>query len=68
MLDKAIAHGKEHRRQYRRSDSRGVDLSCRNHGSCPYCTGNRTYKNRKAEHMAAQQLEEYLGGYDEVLE
>ncbi len=37
--------GKERRRQYR--GSRRFDRSCRNHGSCPYCTGNRTYQTNK---------------------
>ncbi|WP_212898455.1 hypothetical protein [Capnocytophaga cynodegmi] len=23
------------------------DKSCKNHGSCPYCKGNRLYKNLK---------------------
>lgn len=41
-LDKAILHGKEKRKQYR--GSKLVDKSCRNHGSCPYCRGNRLHK------------------------
>ena len=32
-LDKAIKHGKEHRKPYR--GAKAVDKSCRNHGSCP---------------------------------
>lgn len=45
MLDKAIHHGKEHRRAYRKA--KAVDTSCRNHGSCPYCRANRTFNSRK---------------------
>lgn len=45
MLDKAIIHGKEHRKMY--YGSKAIDKSCRNHGSCDYCQGNRTYKNKK---------------------
>ena len=41
-LDKAIAHGKEHRKQYRKS--KAIDKSCRNHGGCPYCERNRRHK------------------------
>ena len=41
-LDKAINSGKEHRKQY--YDSRSFDMTCRNHGSCPYCEGNRKHK------------------------
>lgn len=37
--------GKEHREPYR--GSKRVDKTCRNHGSCPYCRDNRTFKNRK---------------------
>ncbi len=44
-LDKAIKHGKEKRKPYYRSKK--VDPTCRNHGSCEWCRGNRTYKNRK---------------------
>ena len=44
-LDKAIKHGKEHRKQYRKSKS--VDKECRNHGNCEWCRNNRLYKNKK---------------------
>ena len=44
-LDKAIEHNKEHRKPYR--GAKAVDKSCRNHGNCLYCQGNRTYRNRK---------------------
>lgn len=39
-LDKAIKHGKEHRKPYR--GSRRFDRTCRNHGACPWCRNNRT--------------------------
>ena len=61
-LNKAIEHGKEHRKPYR--GSKAIDASCRNHGGdshwqCPWCLGNRTHKNdvRKAKHSA--EAEEY---------
>lgn len=44
-LDKAIKHGKENRKQYH--GAKAVDPSCRNHGSCGWCFGNRMYKNLK---------------------
>lgn len=40
-LDKAINSGKEHRKPYRKS--KRCDKTCRNHGSCPYCQGNRKH-------------------------
>ena len=43
-LDKAIEHGKEHRKPYR--GVKAVDRSCRNHGSCPWCEANRKHKFR----------------------
>lgn len=43
-LDKAIEHGKEYRRPYR--GAKAVDRGCRNHGSCPYCAGNRLFKGK----------------------
>jgi len=44
-LDKAILHGKEHRRAYR--GCRAWDMTCRNHGSCMYCLKSRTYRTQK---------------------
>lgn len=44
-LDKAIEHGKEKRKRYRRA--KAVDRSCRNHGSCPYCRSNRLHANKR---------------------
>ncbi len=44
-LDKAIIHGKEHRKPYR--GAKAIDSSCRNHGSCPWFAGNRLYKTMK---------------------
>ena len=43
-LDKAIEHGKEHRRQYH--DSRRFSKYCRAHGLCDYCRENRKHKFR----------------------
>ena len=43
-LDKAIEHGKEHRKPY--SGSKAIARSCRNHGSCDWCKGNRLHKFR----------------------
>lgn len=44
-LEKAIEHGKEHRKPYR--GSKAIDPSCRNHGGCPWCEGNRLYRKKK---------------------
>ena len=46
-LDKAIEHGKEKRKPYRGEKS--IDATCRNHGSCPWCKGNRMHGNKKRE-------------------
>ena len=43
-LDKAIKHGKEHRKPY--TGSKAVDATCRNHGGCPWCEENRRHKFR----------------------
>jgi hypothetical protein len=40
-LDKAIKSGKERRKPYRKA--KAVDKTCRNHGGCPYCEGNRKH-------------------------
>jgi hypothetical protein len=57
-LDKAVEHGKEHRKNFRKS--KRFDRTCRNHGSCPYCENNRTYSARKK----IQQADEKQYFYD----
>ena len=42
MMNKAIEHGKEHRKPYR--GAKAIDRACRNHGGCPWCEENRKYK------------------------
>jgi hypothetical protein len=44
-LDKAIEHKKEKRTPFRKS--KRFDRTCRNHGKCPYCEGNRTFQSEK---------------------
>ena len=46
-LDKAIEHGKEHRKPY--YGSKSIDATCRNHGSCGYCKCNRLHKYKVKE-------------------
>jgi hypothetical protein len=57
MLDKAIIHGKEHRKMY--YGSKAIAKSCRNHGSCDYCQGNRSYKNKKREQKMLDKMREW---------
>ena len=47
MLDRAIEHGKEKRKKF--YGAKAVDCSCRNHGSCPWCKGNRLHKIKVAK-------------------
>lgn len=56
-LDKSIAHGKEHRKLYR--GAKAIDRTCRNHGSCGWCKGNRTHKNDKRELKVMYELEKW---------
>lgn len=46
-LDKAIEHGKEHRKQY--YDCRSFDRGCRCHGGCDWCQRRR--RSRKVRQM-----------------
>lgn len=39
--------------------SKRFDSTCRNHGSCGYCAGNRTYNKRKTEEHAEQDEKDY---------
>ena len=43
-MDKAILHGKEHRKPYR--GNKIYSGQCRNHGSCLWCLENRLHKFR----------------------
>lgn len=56
-LDKSIEHGKEKRKVY--YGTKAIDSTCRNHGSCPVCEGNRKYKNLKREESMENRLREY---------
>jgi hypothetical protein len=58
-LDKAIAHGKEKRKRY--YGSKASDCTCRNHGSCSYCTDSRL-------HAALKQYAKTLGQEDDYID
>jgi hypothetical protein len=57
-LDKAIKHGKEKRKPYRKA--KAVDGQCRNHGNCEFCKDNRLYQSNKAEEEADAKMEDYV--------
>lgn len=50
-LEQAIKHGKEHRKEYKykKNYAKSVDPTCRNHGTCEWCKGNRLHKFKKDE-------------------
>lgn len=56
-LEKAIKHGKEHRKPYYRSER--FDRTCRPHGSCPWCQSRRSYNSRRRLEAAQMQMEEW---------
>ena len=58
-LEKAIEHGKEHRKHYR--GSKRFDSSCRNHQGCPWCEGNRMHNSKKKDDEFKAKLNEGLG-------
>lgn len=57
-FDKAIAHGKEHRRTYKERGKPGeYDRTCRPHGGrsnnpCPWCEGNRLFRHKRLQERA----------------
>lgn len=65
-LNKSIASGKEHRKEYR--GAKAVDRTCRNHGGyrggaanqCPWCLDNRTYSDKKREQEAWQRIADFF--------
>jgi hypothetical protein len=58
-LEKAIIYKKEKRKQYR--GSAAFDCTCRNHGSCSFCTSNRTIFDTKARMRTHGQEDEWFG-------
>lgn len=62
-LDKAIEHGKEHRKPYHGGKS--IDKTCRNHGGCPWCEENRKHKYIVCECVIKQKLKEYFSEEEE---
>jgi len=60
-LNKAIRHGKEHRKPFR-----GHDPTCRPHGSCPYCANGRKHAQKVADIAAAEEIADALAGPPDV--
>jgi len=56
-LDKAIEQGKEHREPYRKA--KAVNSTCRNHGSCPWCAGNRQINSRRKAQKTSEEIKQY---------
>ncbi len=63
-LEKAILSQKEYRRPYR--GSKAFDSSCRNHGGCSWCLGNRIHKYKIKEESADFRLKEFLKESEET--
>lgn len=55
-LDKAIKHGKEHRKPY--TGIKAISGTCRNHGLCLYCRSDRTHKFRDKHLQKMQEVED----------
>lgn len=53
-LNKAIQYNKEYRKPY--TGGKSICKSCRNHGGCPWCEGNRKYKYKKVEEKTEKDL------------
>ena len=62
-LDKAIEHGKEYRKPFRKS--KAFDCSCRNHGSCGWCRSNREINKTKHRHKASDHMKDYAKGEEQ---
>ena len=64
-LDKGIQYGKEKRKSFR--GGKAVDRTCRCHGGCPWCLGNRLYRTLKEQARIDEELKEfYKGESDDV--
>lgn len=56
-LNKAIEHGKEHRKEY--NGAKAVDKTCRNHGDCAWCRDGRLHQRHKVEEAADKDMKEF---------
>ena len=56
-MEKAILSGKEKRKPYRRA--KAIARSCRNHGGCPWCLADRTYRYDKQKDVAKAKFREW---------
>ncbi len=59
-MHKAIKSGKEHRKEYvGKNYCKSVDPSCRNHGSCSWCLGNRINKEKSKDRLAKKEIRDF---------
>ena len=56
-LEKAIEHGKEHRKPY--IGPKSIDCWCRNHGECIWCKENRLISQLRDKQKMSYKLKEY---------
>jgi hypothetical protein len=55
--DKEYPNRKDNRRVYKYNYAKSVDRTCRNHGGCNWCMGNRFYSTNKLLVKAKDMLE-----------
>ena len=56
-LNKAIQYGKEYRKPYK--GAKAVCKSCRNHGGCSWCEGNRINKEKSKDNLAKKDIRDF---------
>lgn len=56
-FDKAIEHGKEHRKPYH--GAKAIDSWCRNHGADEWSLSDRQYKNKKRQMSAEDKMKDW---------
>lgn len=57
-MEKAIASGKEHRKEYFKKCEQ-VDKSCRCHGGCQWCLDNRMYHDNREKEKMLDKMKEW---------
>lgn len=62
-FDNHYPNRKDHRRPY--YDSKRIDRTCRNHGSCKWCEGNRTISSRRIDVRAKEEEKQVFKDYDQ---
>lgn len=62
-LEKGIKYGKERRKPFK--GAKVFDITCRNHGGCPWCESGRRHFDKKRRHRVDEEINNWRKGEEE---